>query len=136
MSVCFYPAINTPGGSRPLLRCACDVLEANDLITDDNHECASCAARLNMNNTNAHDLLVYLGLDVSPTFDVGGCIDAGKLRDLCTRRLGMVEVEFGIAPRADGRVFIGGRDAGYLRAQCKALLVIATLAGSHGVAWS
>jgi hypothetical protein len=130
MSISFYPAIDTPEGTRPLLRCACDVIESERATA----RCAACLCTLNANNRNASDLLAYLGLD---TLGEHGYIGAGRLRELCIRRLGMVEAEAELPTVQHGpRHFEDGRPAWYLRERCKELLVIATTAGAFGVAWS
>ncbi len=126
MSVTFYPA-TVDGG--PLLRCACEVSEATP--------CVACLASLNVNNRNACDLLCYLGLGDMPASAMSyGSIDAIVLADLCRLRLAMAEAEAAIQPTQTGRLVSMGRSAGYLRARCRELLVVATLARGSRVAWS
>lgn len=138
MSVTFYPAAVDGASSRPLLRCICDELERDQAEGYRlGVRCVACVASLNMNNRNAHDLLVYLGLDVSPTFDTGGHIDARQLVALCEKRLGMEYVEAELPPTQRGRVFEAGRPAEYLLNRCRDLLLIARMAGpGFKVAWS
>lgn len=132
MSISFYPALVTSHESRPLLRCACDVIESTR-YTRAAHSCASCASTLNCNNRNASDLLDYLGIEFAPS----GQIDARKLRELCIRRLDMDHAQAALpAVQHSARHFEGGRPADYLPARCAELLVIATTAGHYHVAWS
>lgn len=135
MSIQFYPARED---GRPLLRCACDVLDEYGL--GEHGACSRCAAMLDTNERNGRDLLDYLGIADGP-LDMGGPSAHGKIAarelvKLCRARLAMVEAESEI-PAADvGRVFTGGRSADYMRKRTIALLAIATLAGDLFVAWS
>lgn len=140
MSVDFYPALVTAEGTCPALRCACGLFEEeSDSGAITTYVCPACLARVNMSNVNAHDVLVYLGLDVSPVFDRGGHIEAQKLITLCRMRLGMhcAEEARPVRVSGNGRLIECGRPADYLPRRARELLTIATLARSCGwVAWS
>lgn len=126
MSVDFYPALDATDGIKPALRCACS-------STGLDYPCAACAARVNMSNVNACDMLVYLGLEPTPV----GVVRADKLAELCRARLAMPNLEPERPTTTVGNLTTCGRDADYLPRQARALLVVATLARSCGwVAWS
>jgi len=126
MSVDFYPAIDTPDGVRPALACACGE-------HDEYGTCTACTMKINMSNTNACDVMRFLGIDPEPY----GVIRASDLAERCREAIAHPErarPRFGVIT---ARVVQIGRDADYLTEKAKALLVVALLARNVGwVAWS
>lgn len=123
MSATFQPA-RGPDDLRPIVRCTCP--------DDAPLTCPACLLALNVNERDAAALLEHIGLNPAPS----GAIEAYRLTTLCKLRLAMYDAEGDIPAQARGRVVVGGRAAGKLRACTAQLLTIARAAGDGWVGWS
>jgi hypothetical protein len=135
MTITFFPA--TAEG-HPLIRCTCDLEGPAELLMT----CARCMSEVNVCETNALDLLQWLGLPV----DAWGQACARDLAARCRRRLwdearnhdgalSAADRAKSIGAPDDPRIVVFGRRAGYLREQTGRLLAVAEAAGEGLVCW-
>ena len=89
---------------------------------------------MNLSNRNAADLLAWLGL---PTEDLYGQMPARELAARCRRRLWPEarNLDPGLADEQEGRCFVFGRPAGYLRSRTEELLRLAESAIDGVISW-
>ncbi len=123
MSATFQP-VRCTADLRPVVRCTCP--------DDAPFTCRACQLALNVNERDAAALLEHVGLTPAPS----GATEARRLASLCRRRLAMYDAEGDLAPMSAGRVHVGGRASGKLRACTEQLLTIAQAAGDGWVGWS
>jgi hypothetical protein len=131
MSITFFAA-NASG--RPLLRCSCDLDGPVEFMT-----CPACQAEINLCNTNALDLLAWIGLAPASY----GEAPAHDVAARCRRRLWDEArnhdpaVPAVVLPAGRGaRLIAVDRQAGYLRQRAADLLAVAERAGEGLVCWA
>jgi len=122
----------------------CDAAWARDETAPAMYTCDVCDNELDVNCSNARDLLTWVGVDVGE--ELCGSIEAPELAARCRRRLWDESRNHDPAMTGDERaeslgleqserVITCGRSADYLRRRCADLLRVAETAGTNFVAW-
>lgn len=143
MSVTFRAGWETADGTiRPMRRCDCELRFVQECERCDAEKrdypatfhCVVCDSEMNLSNTNAMDLMRWLGLPA----DEYGAVKATEVAAKCQRRLWDVarNHDEGKPFQQDGRVIFMARDPGYLREKTERLLKLAQEAGNDLVIWS
>lgn len=120
---------------------ACDAAWERDESAPEQFSCEVCDAEINMNNSNALDLVRWLGLPA----EICGNVPARELAPVLRRRLW--DESRNVDPAIGGEVSGGpgtgqcqaifpGREAGYLRRRCEQLLAVCERAGDRLIVWA
>lgn len=122
----------------------CDKADVDGAEWPESYSCDNCRYEVNLSNTNAIELLCWLGIDP----DYCGEVSARDLAARCRRRLwdearnhdpALSPAEraerLGLDP-SNNRVITPGREAGYLRTRTERLLKLAEKAADHLITWA